>query len=213
MSSNINNTKANIKKRLSIPAISEIYYKEKLLQTLKKDEKPPREKKKSTQDIETLKEMIFDKDNKSKILKEKPRKTETFSVIEQNNIKSKIEELQKELMEKEEEIKKLQNKLEEEKNKNQKMNDILAKKDIKISTLEKLVEKYEKEQENKINKSEYEEMEKNKNDIIKKLEEEKESLNVTIESLKKDKTKNENTIENELFSTVYCEIISCYYIN
>ena len=130
MSSNINNTKANIKKRLSIPAISEIYYKEKLLQTLKKDEKP-REKKKSTQDIETLKEMIFDKDNKSKILKEKPRKTETFSVFEQKNLKSKIEELQKELMEKEEEIKKIQNKLEEEKNKNQKMNDILDKKILK----------------------------------------------------------------------------------
>ena len=130
MSSNINNTKANIKKRLSIPAISEIYYKEKLLQTLKKDEKP-REKKKSTQDIETLKEMIFDKDNKSKILKEKPRKTETFSVFEQKNLKSTIEELQKELMEKEEEIKKLQNKLEEEKNKNQKMNDILDKKILK----------------------------------------------------------------------------------
>ena len=143
MSTNINNTKANIKKRLSIPSISEIAHKDKLLQTLKTKEEGKEHvlKKRSTQDITALNEINFDKDNKSNILKDKIHKAESSNLNEKKNLKYKMDELQKELKEKEEEMKKIQNKLEEEKNRNQKMSDILAKKDIKINTLKNSIKK------------------------------------------------------------------------
>ena len=59
----LTNKKANIKKRLSIPAINEINYKDKLLEVLKEDEDLDSElKKKSSKEINEIKDKEKEKE-------------------------------------------------------------------------------------------------------------------------------------------------------
>ena len=144
MSSKLNLKKSNIIKRLKIPSISEMKYKDLLLNTLKEKE-PEQSSNKKNLKLGLLKHSSVDFINNQP--KEKKNK------IDIHNLELKIEELENNQKLKEEEILKINNKYENEKNKVKKLLDIVAKKELIIDKLKKSLDKYEKQNEEKDGKS------------------------------------------------------------
>ena len=144
MSAKLNLKKSNIIKRLKIPSISEMKYKDLLLNTLKEKEPEPSSNKKNLK-LGLLKHSSVDFINNQP--KEKKNK------INIHNLELKIEELENNQKLKEEEILKINNKYENEKNKVKKLLDIVAKKELIIDKLKKSLDKFEKQNEEKDCKS------------------------------------------------------------
>ena len=136
MSGKQNLKKSNILKRLSKPSISEIKYKELLLNSIKdKEPEPPSIK-------NVLKRQTI---NNNSIGHDGKLLMESKNENDYKNLKSKIGELENVLKSKDEELLNINNKLEEEKNKVKELSDIIAKKDLNIDTLKKCLDKYEKQ--------------------------------------------------------------------
>ena len=213
MSGNLKLKKSNILKRLSIPSISEIKFKQDLLNTLKEKEPDLTLKKKESIKLILNSQKSFDcipaNNKENKITKDI------------HNLELKIEELEKLNKSKDNEIININKQLKEEKIKVEKLLDIVAKKEIKIDSLKKSLEKYEKNNNNEtkqnnlikidiINKSvEYnlnmennhlkEEMKLiNENNIKLKseLEKNKEIINNLKKDIEKIKAENENLLNN-----------------
>lgn len=144
MSEKQNVKKLNIIKRLSIPSISEIKFKESLLNELKKDEPEiPLNKGKI--------KVNFRKHNSmAQIDTQKYERKEKKSI---HLLELKIEELENTLKLKDEEIVSINKALEDEKIKLKKLFDIIAKKELKIDSLKKCIEKYEKQSKEKVGKN------------------------------------------------------------
>ena len=190
MSEKENVKKINIMKRLSIPSISEIKYKESLLNILRKE----------SAEIPSHKEKIkvsFKKHNSMAhidvLKKERYEKNNSYW------LELKIEELEQTIKLKDEEIMRINNDLENEKNKLKKLFDIIAKKELQIDTLKKNIEKYEKQQhkEKAIKNPESRSSKLIKIDIINKKDEYNKSVeNIHVkEELKLIKDENSKLIE------------------
>ena len=133
MSGNIKLKKSNILKRLSIPSISEIKFKEALLKSLKEKEPDLTLKKKDTLNLILNSQKSFDVIEVNK--KEKKIQNDIHS------LELKIEELENSNKLKDEELININKQLNEEKNKVQNLLDIIAKKEIKIDSLKKNLDK------------------------------------------------------------------------
>ena len=144
MSAKLNLKKSNIIKRLKIPSISEMKYKDLLLNTLKEKEPEPSSNKKNLK-LGLLKHSSVD------LIINQPK--EKKNKIDVHHLELKIEELENNQKLKEEEILKINNKCENEKNKVKKLLDIVAKKELIIDKLKKSLDKYEKQNEEKDGKS------------------------------------------------------------
>ena len=144
MSAKLNLKKSNIIKRLKIPSISEMKYKDLLLNTLKEKEPEPSSNKKNLK-LGLLKHSSVDFINNQP--KEKKNK------IDIHHLELKIEELENNQKLKEEETLKINKKYENEKNKVKKLLDIVAKKELIIDKLKKSLDKFEKQNEEKDYKS------------------------------------------------------------
>ena len=144
MSAKLNLKKSNIIKRLKIPSISEMKYKDLLLNTLKEKEPEPSSNKKNLK-LGLLKHGSVD------LIINQPK--EKKNKIDVHHLELKIEELENNQKLKEEEILKINNKYENEKNKVKKLLDIVAKKELIIDALKKSLDKYEKQNEEKDGKS------------------------------------------------------------
>ena len=144
MSSKLNLKKSNIIKRLKIPSISEMKYKDLLLNTLKEKEPEPSSNKKNLK-LGLLKHGSVD------LIINQPK--EKKNKIDYHHLEIKIEELENKQKLKDEEILKINNKYENEKNKVKKLLDIVAKKELIIDALKKSLDKYEKQNEEKNGKS------------------------------------------------------------
>ena len=144
MSSKLNLKKSNIIKRLKIPSISEMKYKDLLLNTLKEKEPEPSSNKKNLK-LGLLKHGSVD------LIINQPK--EKKNKIDVHHLELKIEELENNQKLKEEEILKINNKYENEKNKVKKLLDIVAKKELIIDKLKKSLDKFEKQNEEKDCKS------------------------------------------------------------
>ena len=144
MSAKLNLKKSNIIKRLKIPSISEMKYKDLLLNTLKEKEPEPSSNKKNLK-LGLLKHGSVD------LIINQPK--EKKNKIDVHHLELKIEELENNQKLKEEEILKINNKYENEKNKVKKLLDIVAKKELIIDKLKKSLDKYEKQNEEKDGKS------------------------------------------------------------
>ena len=138
MSGKLNLKKSNILKRLSIPSISEIKYKESLLNALKEKEPEPATNKKIINIKSAMRKSIDHYDNQAKEKKKK---------IDYHDLEIKLEELENAQKIKDEEILKINNKLEDEKNKVKNLLDIIAKKELTIDSLKKNLDIYEKQNE------------------------------------------------------------------
>ena len=144
MSAKLNLKKSNIIKRLKIPSISEMKYKDLLLNTLKEKEPEPSSNKKNLK-LGLLKHSSVD------LIINQPK--EKKNKIDVHHLELKIEELENNQKLKEEEILKINNKYENEKNKVKKLLDIVAKKELIIDKLKKSLDKFEKQNEEKDCKS------------------------------------------------------------
>ena len=144
MSAKLNLKKSNIIKRLKIPSISEMKYKDLLLNTLKEKEPEPSSNKKNLK-LGLLKHGSVD------LIINQPK--EKKNKIDVHHLELKIEELENNQKLKEEEILKINNKYENEKNKVKKLLDIVAKKELIIDKLKKSLDKFEKQNEEKDCKS------------------------------------------------------------
>ena len=144
MSAKLNLKKSNIIKRLKIPSISEMKYKDLLLNTLKEKEPEPSSNKKNLK-LGLLKHGSVD------LIINQPK--EKKNKIDVHHLELKIEELENNQKLKEEEILKINKKYENEKNKVKKLLDIVAKKELIIDKLKKSLDKYEKQNEEKDGKS------------------------------------------------------------
>ena len=144
MSAKLNLKKSNIIKRLKIPSISEMKYKDLLLNTLKEKEPEPSSNKKNLK-LGLLKHGSVD------LIINQPK--EKKNKIDVHHLELKIEELENNQKQKEEEILKINNKYENEKNKVKKLLDIVAKKELIIDKLKKSLDKFEKQNEEKDCKS------------------------------------------------------------
>ena len=144
MSAKLNLKKSNIIKRLKIPSISEMKYKDLLLNTLKEKEPEPSSNKKNLK-LGLLKHSSVD------LIINQPK--EKKNKIDVHHLELKIEELENNQKLKEEEILKINNKYENEKNKVKKLLDIVAKKELIIDALKKSLDKFEKQNEEKDCKS------------------------------------------------------------
>jgi len=144
MSGKLSLKKTNIIKRLKIPAISEMKYKDSLLNSLKEKEPEPSSSKKNLK-LSLLKHNSVD----YSINQPKEKKNK----IDYHSLEIKIEELENKQKQKDEEILKINNKYENEKNKVKKLLDIVAKKELIIEALKKSLDKYEKQNEEKSGKS------------------------------------------------------------
>lgn len=144
MSGKLDLKKTNILKRLSIPSISEIKYKELLLNSIK--EKEP--------EISSTKTVIKEKILDHKSVKNNTKQSkDNKSKNDLHHLEIKIEQMENTQKLKDEEIINITNKFEEEKNKTKKLMDIIAKKDLKIELLTKSLDKYEKQDEGNHNKN------------------------------------------------------------
>ena len=144
MSAKLNLKKSNIIKRLKIPSISEMKYKDLLLNTLKEKEPEPSSNKKNLK-LGLLKHGSVD------LIINQPK--EKKNKIDVHHLELKIEELENNQKLKEEEILKINNKYENEKNKVKKLLDIVAKKELIIDALKKSLDKFERQNEEKDCKS------------------------------------------------------------
>ena len=144
MSAKLNLKKSNIIKRLKIPSISEMKYKDLLLNTLKEKEPEPSSNKKNLK-LGLLKHSSVD------LIINQPK--EKKNKIDVHHLELKIEELENNQKLKEEEILKINKKYENEKNKVKKLLDIVAKKELIIDKLKKSLDKFEKQNEEKDCKS------------------------------------------------------------
>ena len=144
MSAKLNLKKSNIIKRLKIPSISEMKYKDLLLNTLKEKEPEPSSNKKNLK-LGLLKHGSVD------LIINQPK--EKKNKIDIHHLELKIEELENNQKLKEEEILKINKKYENEKNKVKKLLDIVAKKELIIDKLKKSLDKFEKQNEEKDCKS------------------------------------------------------------
>ena len=196
MSGNLKLKKSNILKRLSIPSISEIKFKQALLNTLKEKEPDLTLKKKESLKLILNSQKSFDcistNNKENKITKDI------------HNLELKIEELEKLNKSKDNEIININKQLKEEKIKVEKLLDIVAKKEIKIDSLKKNLEKYEKSNNNEskqnnlikidiINKS----VEYNLNMENNHLKEEMKLINENNIKLKSELEKNKEIIIKE----------------
>ena len=136
MSSRISLQKSNIIKRLSKPSISEIKYKEILLNTLREKENEINLKKKSTMETH-----IRHKSIESNLESSEEKKNKKYI----HDLELKIEELENVRKLKDEELVNVNKNLEDEKNKAQKLSDIIDKKEKQIEVLKKSFTKYEKQ--------------------------------------------------------------------
>jgi chromosome segregation ATPase len=136
MSSRISLQKSNIIKRLSKPSISEIKYKEILLNTLREKENELNLKKKSTMETH-----IRHKSIESNMESSEEKKNKKYI----HDLELKIEELENVRKLKDEELVNVNKNLEDEKNKAQKLSDIIDKKEKQIELLKKSFTKYEKQ--------------------------------------------------------------------
>ena len=136
MSSRISLQKSNIIKRLSKPSISEIKYKEILLNTLREKENEINLKKKSTMETH-----IRHKSIESNMESREEKKNKKYI----HDLELKIEELENVRKLKDEELVNVNKNLEDEKNKAQKLSDIIDKKEKQIELLKKSFTKYEKQ--------------------------------------------------------------------
>ena len=136
MSSKISLQKSNIIKRLSKPSISEIKYKEILLNTLREKENEINLKKKSTMETH-----IRHKSIESNMESSEEKKNKKYI----HDLELKIEELENVRKLKDEELVNVNKNLEDEKNKAQKLSDIIDKKEKQIELLKKSFTKYEKQ--------------------------------------------------------------------
>ena len=136
MSSKISLQKSNIIKRLSKPSISEIKYKEILLNTLREKENEINLKKKSTMETH-----IRHKSIESNMESSEEKKNKKYI----HDLELKIEELENVRKLKDEELVNVNKNLEDEKNKAQKLSDIIDKKEKQIEVLKKSFTKYEKQ--------------------------------------------------------------------
>ena len=136
MSSKISLQKSNIIKRLSKPSISEIKYKEILLNTLREKENEINIKKKSTMETH-----IRHKSIESNMESSEEKKNKKYI----HDLELKIEELENVRKLKDEELVNVNKNLEDEKNKAQKLSDIIDKKEKQIEVLKKSFTKYEKQ--------------------------------------------------------------------
>ena len=136
MSSKISLQKSNIIKRLSKPSISEIKYKEILLNTLREKENEINIKKKSTMETH-----IRHKSIESNMESSEEKKNKKYI----HDLELKIEELENVRKLKDEELVNVNKNLEDEKNKVQKLSDIIDKKEKQIELLKKSFTKYEKQ--------------------------------------------------------------------
>jgi chromosome segregation ATPase len=136
MSSRISLQKSNIIKRLSKPSISEIKYKEILLNTLREKENEINLKKKSTMETH-----IRHKSIESNMESSEEKKNKKYI----HDLELKIEELENVRKLKDEELVNVNKNLEDEKNKAQKLSDIIDKKEKQIEVLKKSFTKYEKQ--------------------------------------------------------------------
>jgi len=136
MSSRIYLQKSNIIKRLSKPSISEIKYKEILLNTLREKENEINLKKKSTMETH-----IRHKSIESNMESSEEKKYKKYI----HDLELKIEELENVRKLKDEELVNVNKNLEDEKNKAQKLSDIIDKKEKQIELLKKSFTKYEKQ--------------------------------------------------------------------
>ena len=121
MSSKISLQKSNIIKRLSKPSISEIKYKEILLNTLREKENEINLKKKSTMETH-----IRHKSIESNMESSEEKKNKKYI----HDLELKIEELENVRKLKDEELVNVNKNLEDEKNKAQKLSDIIDFKEI-----------------------------------------------------------------------------------
>ena len=144
MSAKLNLKKSNIIKRLKIPSISEMKYKDLLLNTLKEKEPEPSSNKKN------LKLCLLKHGSVDLIINQPKEKKNKINI---HHLELKIEELENNQKLKEEEILKINNKYENEKNKVKKLLDIVAKKELIIDKLKKSLDKFEKQNEEKDCKS------------------------------------------------------------
>ena len=136
MSSKISLQKSNIIKRLSKPSISEIKYKEILLNTLREKENEINLKKKSKMETH-----IRHKSIESNMESSEEKKNKKYI----HDLELKIEELENVRKLKDEELVNVNKNLEDEKNKAQKLSDIIDKKEKQIEVLKKSFTKYEKQ--------------------------------------------------------------------
>ena len=136
MSYKISLQKSNIIKRLSKPSISEIKYKEILLNTLREKENEINLKKKSTMETH-----IRHKSIESNMESSEEKKNKKYI----HDLELKIEELENVRKLKDEELVNVNKNLEDEKNKAQKLSDIIDKKEKQIELLKKSFTKYEKQ--------------------------------------------------------------------
>ena len=126
MSGKQNLKKSNILKRLSIPSISEIKYKESLLNSIKDDNSDLLLKKNTSKGSFKTHNNL---ENKGKNL--------------HHQLELKIRELENSIKLKDEELIDINKKLEDEKNKVQKLKDIITEKELNIDLLKKSLDKYE----------------------------------------------------------------------
>ena len=127
MSGKQNLKKSNILKRLSIPSISEIKYKESLLNSIKDDNSDLLLKKNTSKGSFKTHNNL---ENKGKNL--------------HHQLELKIGELENSIKLKDEELIDINKKLEDEKNKVQKLKDIITEKELNIDLLKNSLDKYEK---------------------------------------------------------------------
>jgi len=127
MSGKQNLKKSNILKRLSIPSISEIKYKELLLNSIKDDNSDLLLKKNKSKENFTIHNNLGDKEKNY-----------------YHQLELKIEELESSNKLKDEELIDINKQLEDEKNKVQKLKDIVTEKELTIDLLKKSLDKYEK---------------------------------------------------------------------
>jgi chromosome segregation ATPase len=136
MSGNIKLKKSNILKRLSIPSLSEVKFKGALLNTLKEEEPDLTLNKAASHKIIMNNQKSFDTTGNHN----KENKIEK----DIHHLELKIEELENSNKIKEEELITINKQLKDEKIKVEKLSDIIAKKDKKIDSLKKSLDKYEK---------------------------------------------------------------------
>ena len=189
MSGKQNLKKSNILKRLSIPSISEIKYKELLLNSLKDDNSDSLLKKNTSKENFKMHNYL---DNKEK--------------NHYHDLKLKIEELENLNKLKDEKLNDINKKLEDEKNKVQKLEDIVKEKELTIDLLKKSLDKYEKN--NDLKNSNNNESKLIKIDIINKkieynlnmennqLKEDLKIINNENLKLKEESNKSKETINN-----------------
>ena len=139
MSAKLNLKKSKILKRLQIPSFSEITHKESLLNLLKEKE-PDLPLKRSTTKENNIKFESFNNNKKNKSEIKAKKSSDSF------NLKLKLQELEKYQNIKDKELKVYKKMLEDEKVKVQNLNDIVAKKELKIGMLKKNLKNYEKQQ-------------------------------------------------------------------